>query len=178
MQLIAANEWNKVWHEGGHKWRIQVRAELVHRDGNAKPYFSITGLIKYQAKNNRWVDMGGGAIHDEILQHFPQLAPLVAVHLADDEGVPMHCYANAAYWAGQTKWQAQDLATLASHLRISVPQAMDMTEYIAHNWGELDAVHTPAMAWQDACDHYGLQQQWQDQAAEALSLLNKVAVPA
>lgn len=178
MQLIAANEWNKVWHEGGHKWRIQVRAELVHLDGNAKPHFSITGWIKYQAKNNRWVDMGGGAIHDEILLHFPKLAPLVAIHLADDEGVPMHSYANAAYWAGHTRWQAENLAALAKHLRINETRAKNMKEYIAHYWGELDAVHTPEMAWQDACNNFNLPEQWRNQAAEALALLNKVAVPA
>lgn len=174
MKLLAANEWNKFWLEGGHKWRIMVRAELVHRDGNARPYFSITGEIKYKAKNNRWVDTAAGAIHDEIVHHLPQLAPLVAVHLSDDRGVPMHCYANAAYWAGHTKYQKRDLAHLARHLRVTETQAQEMCEYIAEFWGELDEVTTPEMAWADVCDNCDMETYWAKQAAAALALLNQV----
>ena len=33
--LLAAKEWNKVFHKDRQKYRIKVRAELVHRDGNS-----------------------------------------------------------------------------------------------------------------------------------------------
>lgn len=174
MQLIAANEWNKVWHEGGHKWRIQVRAELVHLDGNAKPHFSITGLIKYQAKNNRWIDMGGGAIHDEILQHFPELQPLVDIHLADSNGVPMHAVDNAGYWAGETKWETLHLDRLAHHLRVSKKQASEMVRHALQRDTNIDR----HQAWERTFNEYNMYGQWLKDAEHALSLLNKVAVPA
>jgi hypothetical protein len=39
MKLLAAKEWNKVFFENGEKYRLQVRAELTHLDGNASPFF-------------------------------------------------------------------------------------------------------------------------------------------
>jgi hypothetical protein len=64
----------------------------------------------------------------------------------------MHAYENAGYWAGQTKYQQLDLATLAKHLRVDQQEALEMLEYIKMYWGELDTITTPAMAWQDACE--------------------------
>jgi hypothetical protein len=50
MELLAAKEWNKVFHENGFKYRIKVRADLIHRDGNSNAYFSITGEVDRRAK--------------------------------------------------------------------------------------------------------------------------------
>jgi hypothetical protein len=122
MKLLAAKEWNKVFHENGFKYRIKVRADLIHRDGNKKPYFSITGEVDRRAKNNRWVCELAGAIHDEIAKRMPELAPLLLVHLADDNGVPMHAFENAGYWAGQTKYKQLDLEHVTCfriHLRVT-----------------------------------------------------------
>jgi hypothetical protein len=175
MKLLAAKEWNKVFHENGFKYRIKVIAELVHLDGNKKPYFSITGEVDRRAKNNRWVCELAGAIHDEIAKRMPELAPLLLVHLADDNGVPMHAYENAGYWAGESKYQTLDLAMLAKHLRVDQPIARDMLNDIADYWGELDKVTTPQMAWQDACERFGLPFQWQQEADTARSMLNQIA---
>jgi hypothetical protein len=175
MKLLAAKEWNKVFHENGFKYRIKVRADLIHRDGNKKPYFSITGEVDRRAKNNRWVCELAGAIHDEIAKRMPELAPLLLVHLADDNGVPMHAYENAGYWAGQTKYQQLDLETLADHLRVTRQEAFEMIEYIYHSWGELDSITTPAMAWKDACEHYDLPAKWQQDADAARKMLNQLA---
>ena len=175
MKLLAAKEWNKVFYENGFKYRMKVTAELVHLDGNKKPYFSITGEVHRRAKNNRWVWELGGAIHDEIAKQMPQLAPLLLVHLADDNGVSMHAFENAGYWAGESKYQTLDLAMLAKHLRVTQPIAQDMLDYIAHYWGELDTVTTPTMAWQDACERFGLPFQWQQEADAARSMLNQIA---
>lgn len=175
MKLLAAKEWNKVFHENGFKYRIKVRAELVHRDGNSNAYFSITGQVDRRAKNNRWVCEIAGAIHREIAKQMPELASILLVHLADDNGVPMHAYENAGYWAGQTKYQTLNLATLAQHLRVDQQEAFEMLEYIDLYWGELDSITTPAMAWQDACENYGYLIRWQQQADEARKMLNEVA---
>ena len=175
MKLLAAKEWNKVFHENGFKYRIKVRAELVHLDGNKKPHFSITGEVDRRAKNNRWVCELAGAIHVEIAKRLPELAPLLLVHLADDNGVPMHAFENAGYWAGQTKYQQLDVVTLAKHLRVDQQEAFEMLEYIDLYWGELDSITTPAMAWQDACEHFFYPIRWQQQADAARSMLNQIA---
>ena len=178
MKLLAAKEWNHIYQEMGFKHSLRVRAELKHLDGNTSPYFSITGEIKYQAKNNRWMEGSGGAIHEEILKHFPQLQPLVDIHLSDDEGAPMHAYANASYWAGDTKYQPLDLITLARHLRISTDKASTMLDHIADKWENTEQHEHPTGAdkWQWACETYGLLDGWKQDAAKALSLLNILEV--
>jgi hypothetical protein len=172
MKLLAAKEWNKVFYEGGQKYRIQVRAQLEHLDGNKKPYFSIGGDIHRLAKNGRKVWESGGCIHEEIVKHFPQLQLLVDIHLADDEGVPMHAYANAAYFAGHGEYEKKRTNLLAKHLRVSEKLAQEMIDHITEYWGELDEITTPAMAWEGTCKDYGLPEQWLEQAAVAKSMLN------
>ena len=167
MKLLAAKEWNKMFYENGQKYRIQVRSELVHRDGNSNAYFAIGGDIYRHAKNGRKVWEAGGCIHEDIIKHFPQLQPLVDIHLADEDGVPMHAYANAAYWAGQTKWQALDLDTLSKHLRISKDEANRLTTMVNSYYPE-----NYETAWRNICYHFELTKQWNHQAQEAKALLN------
>ena len=173
MNLIAAKSWAKVFVENNQKHRIKVVAELHSFDGQT-PYFSITGEVDRQAKNNRWMPFLSGCIHDEILQHFPQLQLLVDMHLSDEDGVPMHAYENAAYWAGHTKYQEFDSFKLAKHLRISPKLADDMFCYMTNFWGEFDEITTPSMAWEGTCNDYQLPEQWKKQAHIAKSMLNAV----
>ena len=174
-KMFAAKQFNKVWIDEGVKHRLTVRAELHQLGMNQKPYFSITGDLHYRAKNNRWVLISCGAIHEVIAKWMPELKPLLLVHLADANGVPMHAYDNAGYWAGQTKYQQLDLVTLAKHLRVDQQEAFEMIEYIEMYWGELDAITTPAMAWQDAIENYGFLIRWQKEADEARKMLNQIA---
>jgi len=175
MKLLAAKEWNKVFYRNGFKHRIKVKADLIHRDGNSNAYFAITGEVKYQAKNNRWVFDSAGCIHEEIFKQFPQLKLLCDIHMSDENGVPSHAYANAGYWAGESKYQTLDLAMLAKHLRVTEPIASDMLNYVAHYWGELDTITTPEMAWKDACERFSLPFQWRQEADAARGMLNQIA---
>ena len=175
MKLLAAKEWNKVFYKNGFKHRIKVEAELVHRDGNSNAYFSITGEVHYKAKNNRWVLVTTGCIHEEIIEQFPRLQPLCHIHLSDENGVPSHAYENAGYWAGQSKYQTLDIAMLAKHLRVTQAIAQDMLNYIAQYWGDLDDLLPITKAWQDACERFGLPFQWQQEADAARSMLNQIA---
>ena len=174
MKLLAAKAWHKVFFDNGEKYQIIIKAELVHLDGNSSPYFSIGGDIFRLARNGRKVWESGGCIHEEIIKHFPQLQPLVDVHLSDEDGVPMHAYANAGYWAGHTKYQEFDSFKLAKHLRISPKLADDMFDYITNFWGEFDGITTPEIAWEATCSDYSLPEQWKQQAKVALALLNKI----
>lgn len=103
--------------DAAERYRLTATAELSWHRGNAKPYFSLTG---------DGMDRGsgfGGCCHDEILKHWPDLAPLVALHLATIDGEPMHALENGFYHLGGTKWQGANMAHVASHFRISEDDA-------------------------------------------------------
>ncbi len=170
--INAQKEYRKRYYENGTRYRLTVIAELHKLGSNPRPHFSATGSLDYQARNNRWVNIKAGCIHEDILKRIPELAPVIAVHLADDDGVPMHAYENASYWAGHTKYQDLDLDALARHLRISTDLARDMHEHILHFYGEFDSITTPVMAWQQTCEDYNLPEQWKAQANEAIKILN------
>jgi hypothetical protein len=174
MKLLASNAWHKVFVENGEKYQIIVQSQLVHRDENSSPYFSIGGDIFRLARNGRKPWVAGGCIHDEIIKHFPQLQPLVDIHLSDDNGVPVHAYFNAAYWAGHQGRSDKNTYILAKHLRVSEEQANEMTTYITHHYGEFDKITTPEQAWENTCKDFDLLEHWYQQAQIAIALLNKV----
>lgn len=75
--------------------RIKVTAGLSHLQGNARPHFSVTAeIFRPGARDIE----AGGCLHDEVIKYWPELAPIVALHLGDDTGAPMHAEANGWYW--------------------------------------------------------------------------------
>lgn len=64
---------------------------------NVVPYFSLT-CEEYVRRGESWQEGVSGAAHDLLLRTWPELAPLVALHLSDIDGVPMHAVANGWYW--------------------------------------------------------------------------------
>ena len=150
--------------------RFDVRAALVHLQGNDRPYFTVTGEIRRTlGGGDRMITCG--CIHDDILHFWPDLAPVVAVHLADDRGVPMHAAANAAYWAGETKYQRRDVAALARHLRVSESDAAEMAELAVTIYCE-----SRAAAWVAVFDRFGVWGRWQRDADTARALLREIPV--
>ena len=91
---------------------------ILHKIGNQKPYFSLTGRIVEKGRESV-----SGAIHDEILKAFPQLADIAALHLSDIDGKPMHSFENGKYWAGFTKWEEANSRHLSNLWRISQDDA-------------------------------------------------------
>ena len=91
---------------------------ILHKIGNQLPYFSLTGRVVEKGRESH-----GGAIHDEILKAFPELADIAALHLSDIDGKPMHSFENGRYWAGFTKWEDGNSRILANHWRISQDDA-------------------------------------------------------
>ena len=89
--------------------RVVVHLQLRER-GDAdglSPAFSVTtdryerhGTHSGRSHHRRDRDPdSGGCLHDAALLAFPELAPLVDLHLADSEtGEPMHAEANALYF--------------------------------------------------------------------------------
>lgn len=91
-KTYAKKSWEAKYAESGIKTTIRATAEL-HSIGKQAPYFSVTCAI-YQGGR----DVGGGAAHDLIAEHFPHLRPYLRWHLTSTDG-PMHYIANALYWA-------------------------------------------------------------------------------
>jgi hypothetical protein len=91
--------------------RIRVTAGLHYIQGNKRPYFTVT--CDGWSPGRVTCDFGG-CCHNEVLQAFPQLRPVVDLHLSDDFGVPMHAVANAEYWAKE-----KNLWNLLNHVRIN-----------------------------------------------------------
>lgn len=78
----------------GTGYQIRVTAGLHHLQGNARPYFSVTAdIYKPGARDIE----AGGCLHREVLRSWPKLAPVVALHLCDDTGAPMHAEVNGWY---------------------------------------------------------------------------------
>ncbi|MDT8900613.1 hypothetical protein [Anaeroselena agilis] len=113
--------------------KVPGRKEYVYAEGrltkigDQTPYFSITGEV-YPTKADGTRDrrrsmIACGCIHETILKAWPDLADLVALHLSDIDGQPMHAIENGWYWNGGTKWQAYKRETLAAHLRVSEEEA-------------------------------------------------------
>jgi hypothetical protein len=89
--------------------RIVVHLELREQGdhGGLSPAFSVTadcyephGTHSGKSRHARGREPDScGCVHDAVLSAFPELAPLVALHLADSEtGEPMHAEANGLYF--------------------------------------------------------------------------------
>jgi len=148
-----------VFSEGGRTKRIVVHGGLHMLKGNSKPYFGITADIDVKTVKGGWAEESGGCLHNEIEKHFPgRFTDMIAMHMSDIEGLPMHAFANGWYWlaaaveghhgeryhAGNSKMQhwkddgefdgyreptsEECLQILAKHLRITVDEARKLTE--------------------------------------------------
>ena len=87
---------------------------ILHKIGNQLPYFSLTGRVVIKGR-----EFYSGAIHEEILAVFPELADIAALHLSDIDGKPLHSFENGKYWAGFTKWEEGNSKHLSDLWRIS-----------------------------------------------------------
>jgi len=107
------------------RW-ITVNFGFSHHRGNRRPYFSITGSVYDKDTGDRrdsYID-SCGCIHDQIAEHFPELAHLIRWHLTDDDATPMHYIANGAYWLefhhGISAWEFDKYGQFAREGRTSL----------------------------------------------------------
>lgn len=148
--------------------RLVATADLVHRHGNERPYFSLTGEERNLRKRGDNQVEAGGCIHDEIVEQWPHLAPLAAIHLSDDRGVPMHAVGNGLYWLGFTAPYGppggRSLVKFARLWRIDIYSAQEIHAEIGHLHPEQ---RTEALGkWALLRAHA-----WATEAAEALSII-------
>jgi hypothetical protein len=77
----------------GGRLVVEVRMDDECHNGHAD--FAVTAT-EYNAGGR---DVCGGCMHEEVLKHFPKLAPLVALHLHEAmSGAAMHAIANGFYF--------------------------------------------------------------------------------
>ncbi len=107
----------------------------LEKIGDQKPYFTVTGELYHGRVKTREPETCG-CIHEEILKAFPGMADIIALHLSDIDGIPMHAAANGYYWLAGTiqgglgqeyhggngsngRTPVECFNTLKEHLRIS-----------------------------------------------------------
>ncbi len=75
----------------------KISVEIRFDDGlnNGHATFAITATVRTPGRRD--ID-AGGCMHDDIHQHFPELAHLIRWHLCSTDG-PMHYLANTLYFA-------------------------------------------------------------------------------
>jgi hypothetical protein len=151
-KVIASRTFTKVLPDGRY---VIANAKLTHLDGNTHPYFSLTGeewqtLGHYNRRTHRETGLlCMGAMGDQLSEWFPQLAPLNALHLADDTGAPLHAIDNGWYWYEQSHDKGAD------YLRVTtdeLPAEMDKEEFVAY---------VETLRWQ-----------WRYEANKAIAFLN------
>ena len=185
--VIASNKWSRKISGAEYgetkPLLLEVEAQLVKREGNSYPYFSITGEIRKTDKRYRDPIIACGAIHEEILRYFPHLAPLVTVHLSAPDGQPTHAEANARYWAGLSKWDdGRAMSPRDNYGRIEIETDENGVEWSPKTFAshlqcdektarEVRWAMVRGLAWDYITRHAGLIDLWSEQAGKARALL-------
>lgn len=151
------------------RYSITATAMLHQLTGNARPYFSVTGELRNLRRRGDNQIETCGQMHAEIAEHFPELLPLIGLHLSDDDGTPMYAAANGAYLLGFTPYKpenAPDFAAFAKLWRVTEEQARDI-----HGLASMD--HAPADYIQTLATEQA--SRWAKQAATGLALLHTLS---
>jgi hypothetical protein len=81
----------------GTEYRL-IHAEYgLRKLGDQPSYFSVTGEAWEKSSRRRNPD-AHGCIHEMIAGVFPELRDLIALHLCDIDGRPMHALENGWFW--------------------------------------------------------------------------------
>lgn len=140
--------------------RLTVTAGL-HKLGEQEPYFSVTG----EEYDDEFL-MACGCMHGMVLEHWPELAPVIALHLSAPNGEPLHFAANGLYWLGFGRYAELNLDTAARHFRISRDEAQALRERIMSGSG-----HDPD-AYAAALDE--MRPRMRREADEAVAILKRL----
>jgi hypothetical protein len=177
---------------------IVAKVEARDDSGTLSPGFSVTGEIyerhgtwsgETQRRNGREPDLGG-CIHDEILKAFPQLAPFVALHLSDLDGVPMHAAANARYFiegalvAEKSPHEfsryvfdnqygvAERRGETASQYGYRVARELLRVDSLPADWRDIATIKARTKAIESFCDEQ--RDRWKSEARKAVARLQEM----
>ncbi len=164
---------------------LKVYGGLHMMSGNHAPYFTITTDVHQSGYPHR--SWSGGADHETILHYWPKFADLVALHLSDIDGVPMHVAANGWYdlagalgGAGEQYHRGNSetygrldvsragcLELFAKHFRITIEAASAIHDEFEINRLEGDVAKVRVAEIAD-----GLRPMWKQQAADCITRHN------
>jgi hypothetical protein len=141
-----------------------VVAKLHQIQGKDRPYFSVTGEVRNLRRKYANQVEEFGQCQDYVVEHFPFLAPVVALDRADDHGVPMYAIENGAYWLGigdprYLPENTPDFAAFAKLWRITDEEARAIYDFANIEPHPTDALRFLAM---------GMASRWQAEADNAL----------
>jgi hypothetical protein len=181
VRFVAKAPYSKEGYAPGST--IKVTAGLHKLDGNARPYWSVTADIRERGR-----EVAGGCLHDDVLAVWPELAPVVALHLSDDTGEPMHAEANGWYWlaghyggageryhGGNAEYNKRaPIEIFADSVRISVDEAWTL----ANIWQESASFGAAIVNydWKKVREAFGAwveaqRPRWQAESDQAVALL-------
>lgn len=109
-----------------------VNIQLTKFKGQA-PYFSVTGeAYRITGRQGRPPMLASGCIHDYIQQVTSRFDDVIALHLSDIDGTPMHAVENGLYWLGQNKYQALDTEAAKRHFRCTDSEIIELLAAYKH----------------------------------------------
>lgn len=130
-KVIAQDTGKFTYTEGGVTYTAKWDAQLVHREGNELPYFSLTGTIYEGTRCVEKYAINSGAIGDRLAEIDERFDVVNRLHLSDSKGVPMHAVANGYYFLGFTEWEDFNRPVVANHFRITEDEAQGLHDEIA-----------------------------------------------
>lgn len=134
-----------------------VNIQLTKFKGQA-PYFSVTGEAYHiTGRQGRPPMLASGCIHDYIQQVTSRFDDVIALHLSDIDGTPMHAVENGLYWLGQTKYQALDIEVAKRHFRCTDSEIIELLAAYKHG----------KQAYIDYIDKH-LRPRWQQEAQDVI----------
>lgn len=121
--------------QNGDRVKMEIRGGPAGNRAGLTPAFAVTGEFRSKEWKFREAE-SVGAIHGILLRAFPWAAPIIKLHLSDEEGVPLHAIDNGWYWVGGTRWNKDEVGSppnasnLAKHLRISQDDAQKLIDAV------------------------------------------------
>lgn len=154
-------EQQKKFTEEGEVYQIRIRVRLDDACENKHCDFSITGDIwKGEGKLTDYNWEQGGCIHDDILEHFPELGNVfVPLHLSSHTGAPMYPVGNGIYWLKENEKTAKE------YLRITGKELITLKEVAKWN----DSNYFTYMLYE-----LGIVDRWKEEADYAIAYLEKL----
>lgn len=146
---------------------ITADAGLHYLRGNSRPYFSVTGEIRTRARGD--CD-SCGCLHEPIAEVFPQLKPVIALHLSDDQGWPIHAIENgwynlAGFYGVGRYHRGNSPLHINGQYRCPTPEEC-ITIYFADHW-RISGESALELAKQWQCEDETASKRWYVQWAES-----------
>lgn len=129
----------KSFREKGITYKVIATIKLHDECKNGTCSWSITGTLQQKKGNGRFLHIGHGCIHEEILKAFPKLKMFVDLHLCDWRGTPLYPVENGYYFLQKDKKQAKEYLRVTDE-EMEILSKCDNKEYFKYQLFALSIV--------------------------------------